>query len=73
MNHFKLQGRRCVLKDCCMIEDNSVLPAETVVPSFARYSGNPARLITTLPEAMPDLMTEFTKSYYQHFLPTTVN
>ncbi|CAH0715722.1 unnamed protein product, partial [Brenthis ino] len=54
-------GRRCVLKDCCMIEDNSVLPAETVVPSFARYSGNPARLITTLPEATPDLMTEFTK------------
>ncbi|XP_045536615.1 dynactin subunit 5 [Papilio machaon] len=64
-------GRRCVLKDCCMIEDNSVLPAETVVPSFARYSGSPARHITTLPEAMPDLMTEFTKSYYQHFVPIT--
>ena len=34
-----VQGRRCVLKDCCRIEDNTVLPPETVVPPFAVMSG----------------------------------
>ena len=36
-----LQGRRCVLKDCCAIADNTVLPPETVVPPFTMFSGSP--------------------------------
>ena len=35
------QGRRCVLKDCSMIADNTILASETVVPSFAVYKGSP--------------------------------
>ena len=42
-------GRRCVLKDCCVIEDNSVLSPETVVPTFARYSGSPGLAINAIP------------------------
>lgn len=38
------QGRRCVLKDCCKILDNTVLPPETVVPPFTVFSGCPGRL-----------------------------
>ena len=41
--HFD-QGRRSVLKDCCAIADNTVLPPETVVPPFTVFSGSPGRL-----------------------------
>ena len=40
-----LQGRRCVLKDCCAVADNAVLPPETVVPPFTLYSGSPGMLM----------------------------
>lgn len=39
-----VQGRRCVLKDCCKILDNTVLPPETVVPPFTVFSGCPGQL-----------------------------
>jgi len=64
-------GRRCVLKDCCMVADNTVLAPETVVPSFAIYSGSPGLHTRDQPDCTQDLMIEFTKSYYQHFLPNT--
>jgi hypothetical protein len=35
------QGRRCILKDCCAIADNTVLAPETVVPPFTLFGGNP--------------------------------
>ena len=37
------KGRRSVLKDCCAIADNTVLPPETVVPPFTLYSGSPGK------------------------------
>ncbi|XP_037596517.1 dynactin subunit 5 isoform X2 [Cebus imitator] len=39
------KGRRCVLKDCCKILDNTVLPPETVVPPFTVFSGCPAEIM----------------------------
>jgi carbonic anhydrase/acetyltransferase-like protein (isoleucine patch superfamily) len=68
-----LQGRRCVLQDCCMIEDGAIVPPETVVPTFARFSGSPAKKIGELPENTQDVMIDFTKSYYQHFTPVGPN
>nr|CAH0111910.1 unnamed protein product [Daphnia galeata] len=62
-------GRRCILKDCCMIADNTVLPPETVVSPFTVYSGSPGHCIEELPEAMQDLMIDYTKSFYQHYIP----
>lgn len=64
-----LQGRRCVLKDGCMIEDNTILPPETVVPSFTRVGGS-GTAVDELPECTQDLMIDFTKTYYQHFIPS---
>ena len=66
-----IKGRRCVLKDCCYIEDNSVLPPETVVPTFTRYSGSPAKRVGELPENTQDIMVDFTKNYYNHFTATS--
>jgi len=62
-------GRRCVLKDCCAIGDNTVLGPETCVPCFAFYSGSPGVYTTEQPDCTQDLMIEYTKSYYEHFLP----
>lgn len=33
-----------MLKDCCKILDNTVLPPETVVPPFTVFSGCPGQL-----------------------------
>ena len=57
-----------MLKDCCRIADNTVVPPETVVPPFAVMSGAPARHTTDLPEATPDLMVDYTRSLYNHFI-----
>lgn len=65
------QGRRCVLKDCCKILDNTVLPPETVVPPFTVFSGCPGLFSGELPECTQELMIDVTKSYYQKFLPLT--
>lgn len=64
-------SRRCVLKDCSMIMDNTVLAPETVVPPFMVFSGSPGTCTGELPECTQDLMIDFTKSYYQNFLPIT--
>lgn len=70
--HSILQGRRCTLRDCCIIEDGAVVPPETTVPSFMKFTvkgtiegdqGNP----NFVPPAMQDLMVDFTKSYYENF------
>ncbi|XP_046551709.1 dynactin subunit 5-like [Haliotis rubra] len=60
-------GRRSVLKDCCAIADNTVLPPETVVPSFTVFSGSPGKCNGELPECTQDLMVDVTVNYYQHF------
>lgn len=65
-------GRRSVLKDCCYIEDGAVVPPEMIVPSFTRVTGSPATCVEDLPECTLDLMQDFTKNYYQHFLPTRI-
>lgn len=54
-----------------MVADNTVLSPETVVPSFAVYTGSPGLHTRDQPDCTQDLMIEFTKSYYQHFLPNT--
>ncbi len=64
------QAKRSILKDCCIIEDGTVIPPDTVVPAFAVMSGNPGRQVGEAPEAMEDLMTEYTRSFYRHFKPS---
>ncbi|GAB6020771.1 Dynactin subunit 5 [Chamberlinius hualienensis] len=65
-------GRRSILKDCCMIADNTVLPPETVVPTFTVYSGSPGTNSGDLPESTQEVMMDFTKNYYRHFVPIKI-
>lgn len=37
-------GRRSVLKDCCSIAPNSVVPPETIIPPYSHFSGIPGTL-----------------------------
>lgn len=67
------KGKRCILKDCCMIEDNTVLAPDTVVPSFAYYSGSPGTQVGQLPVCTQDLSIDYTKSFYDHFVPSIDN
>lgn len=53
-----------------MIEDDTILPPETVVPSFAKYGGSPGLYNGDLPECTQEMMTDFTRSYYDHFVPS---
>lgn len=70
-------GRRCTLKDCCIVEDGAVVPPETTIASFMRFTkdgtieGGQGNL-AFVPSAMQEQMTEFTKSYYEHFVPEGV-
>ena len=54
-----------------MVADNTVLAPETIVPSFSVYKGAPGLHVEDQPDCIQDLMMEYTKSYYQHFLPNT--
>lgn len=56
-----------------MIDDNTVLAPDTVVPSFAHYSGSPAKQISKLPICTQDLLNDYTKSFYDHFVPSIDN
>lgn len=55
-----------------MIADNTIVPPETVVPSFTHYSGSPAVWSENFPDCTQDIMIDFTRNYYQHFVPKPV-
>ncbi|TPX30736.1 hypothetical protein SmJEL517_g05782 [Synchytrium microbalum] len=63
-------GKNCVLgrfswiKDCCRILDGTVIPPNTVIPSFSVYGGNPGRLVDVLSESAQDVYEALTKDYY---------
>jgi acetyltransferase-like isoleucine patch superfamily enzyme len=45
------QGARAVIKSCVKILDDTVIPADAVVPPFAIMHGNPGVQVGTLPES----------------------
>lgn len=62
-------GRRSVLKDCCAIAPNAVVPPETMIPPFAYFDGSPALQVNTLPECTRELVMDYAETYYQNFKP----
>jgi len=57
-------SRRCILKDCCRIEDNTILPPDTVVPCFCVFSGTPGTYTDMLPECYQQQMKEMAINHY---------
>ena len=64
-----LQGPRCILRDCCCLQDGTVLAADTVVPPFAMFGGSPGVLICELPECTPELFQEKATNAFERFKP----
>ncbi|KEI37454.1 uncharacterized protein L969DRAFT_96533 [Mixia osmundae IAM 14324] len=62
-------GRFVVIKDGARIEDDTVVPPGTTIPSLSVYAGSPARLVAELPESAPDTIEARAKAYYAHFVP----
>jgi dynactin-5 len=57
------QGRFAIIKDCCCIADNTIIPPNTVVPSFSVYDGSPGKFFfssTVVTTSMPMLRRSFT-------------
>ncbi|KAJ3331581.1 hypothetical protein HDU93_009615, partial [Gonapodya sp. JEL0774] len=62
-------GRFAIIKDYVRILDGSVIPPNTVVPSFSLIGGNPSVFIEELPESIPELFEARSKEYFEKFLP----
>ena len=67
-------GNNCVLSprsrvhDCCIIEDNSIVPDDMIIPPFSRFRGN--KIVGTLPECTG---SEFVDSCVQDYLAFVKN
>ena len=70
----------CYIEDGTILPPETVVPAfsrsqqcnakiSIQVYFLSRISGSPGRVVGELPECSQDIMTDFTKSYYQHFKP----
>ncbi|KAB5593270.1 Dynactin subunit 5 [Ceratobasidium theobromae] len=71
-NHVEI-GKNCgkftIIKDCAKIDDNSIVPPNTVIPALARFGGSPAQFIEELPESTMENVEVYTKGYYARFQP----
>eukprot|EP00571_Detonula_confervacea_P012707 CAMPEP_0172298622 /NCGR_PEP_ID=MMETSP1058-20130122/1193_1 /TAXON_ID=83371 /ORGANISM="Detonula confervacea, Strain CCMP 353" /LENGTH=229 /DNA_ID=CAMNT_0013007903 /DNA_START=21 /DNA_END=710 /DNA_ORIENTATION=+ len=67
-------GSNCTLSprskvhDCCIIEDNTLIPPDMVVPPFSRVRGSPGKIIGTLPECCGGEFVEGCVQDYLHFV-----
>ena len=67
-------GNNCLLSprsrvhDCCIIEDNSTVPDDMIIPPFSRFRGN--KIVGTLPECSG---SEFVDSCVQQYLTFVKN
>lgn len=61
-------GRHSVLKSCCAIADNTIVPPGTTVPCFSVVGGSPGLVVGELPECAEHVMIDFTKNYYANFI-----
>ena len=58
---------RCVLKDYVYVEENSVVPADMVIPPFSYIRGSPAKIISEIPESITTLGSQIATHRYRSF------
>mmetsp|Transcript_14568 Transcript_14568/g.20580 ORF Transcript_14568/g.20580 Transcript_14568/m.20580 type:complete len:197 (+) Transcript_14568:347-937(+) len=71
IGHDSTLGKRCIIKDCCIIEPNSYVADDTVVPPFTRMAGKPAIMVEELPESVAVDLVDAAVDEYQRFVDTT--
>lgn len=59
---------RSKIHDCCIIENDTVVPPDMVIPPFSRVRGNPARIVGTLPECSGGEFVEDCVQMYTGFV-----
>lgn len=59
---------RSKIHDCCIIENDTVLPTDMVIPPFSRVRGNPARIVGSLPECSGGEFVEDCVQDYTEFV-----
>ena len=57
----------CIIYDCAMLLDNTVLEAGAIVPPFTVFGGNPGKFVGKLYESWPDDWKEEAHNYYYTF------
>merc|ERR1712154_397299 len=62
-------NNKCVVEDCGMVMENTVLAPGTVVPPYTVFAGNPGRCIGRLPPTFDMIMNEHTHAFYAAFKP----
>ena len=67
-------GSNCILSsrsqvhDCCIIENETVVPSDMIVPPFSRVRGNPGRIVGMLPECTGGELVEARVCNYLDFV-----
>ena len=62
-------GPRVVLKDYVLLEPNTVVAADTVIPPFCVVAGNPGVIVGIVPESAVVLHTNAAITKYKSFIP----
>merc|ERR1712048_461262 len=62
-------NNKCVVEDCGMVLENTVLAPGTVVPPYTVFGGNPGRCVGRLPPTFDMIMNEHTHAFYAAFKP----
>jgi dynactin-5 len=64
---------RTILKDFCVVEANTVILADTVVPPFTIVGGDPGKMIGEVAESMSTVGPQDAIARYKAFLPKDIH
>ncbi|SBS80419.1 dynactin subunit 5, putative [Plasmodium ovale] len=63
-------GERVVIKDNVIITDNSFISNDTILASFSKYTGCPAKFVKKLPESAEVFLKDVSYLHYKNFIPS---
>lgn len=71
--HNVVISKRVIIKDCCYIEEGTVIPADTVIPPFSRVRGCPGNIVVgdpylDIPESVATTFVEECIDEFTHFV-----